>query len=175
MENARGGIAGQTGHTLAVGLSEQLFPKVTGSVYLGFQELRFSRTGLDREQSTDPFYSIDLTWTPRDKTAVSLSGSSNFQSTASGQANDRRDLRLNVSERLSEKSSLSGGIGYSRNNYKGIQDRKDDALDYNVGYAYQVYAGTSLNLQFNYEDRSSVSDVFAYTRFLASFGATTIW
>jgi len=70
---------------------------------------------------------LDVTWTPRDKTAVSLAGSSNFQASASGDVNDRKDLNFILREQISDKSSLDGGIGYSKNNFEGLFRRTDNA------------------------------------------------
>ena len=166
----------QTGHTVALGASGQLLAKVSGSIYLGFQRSKFKNPFfIGAESKTDPFYSLNLSWAARAKTLVTLSGRSNFQSSANGQVNDRKNLQLGIRERLTDRSTLIGGIIFSKNEYSGVLNRQDDSLLYRAGFSYTLTDTTSLNTNIDYEDRTSTFDRFTYSQMSITAGVSRIW
>lgn len=174
----------QSGTVLAAGARGQLLPKVSGGIFIGFQSIDLT-SPLEENNSnyTDPFYSVDVSWAPREGTRVTLSGSSNFQSTVLGDVNNRRDINLRVSEQLSFRTNLSAGIGYSNNSYEGFFDRTDKALRLDVGYSRNLNQRMALNARVSYQDRdSSISfegvdniTVFSFDKLLVSVGVNTVW
>lgn len=164
----------QSGNTFAFGLSGQLLPKVSGSVFFGVQKSDFDRV-VNSSNSSDPFYSVNLAWAARDKTTVTVIGSSNFQASAIGQVNERKDLNLRVRERLSSRTSLSAGVSYSKDSYRGAVDRDDESVILDADYTFNITDSTSLSMRGSYEDSSSSVSGFGFEQVFVSVGISNIW
>lgn len=167
--------SGQKGDIFAIGGRGQLSPKITGAVSIGVQKTDLSSLVIPDQSNSDPFYSVDLTWTPRDKTSVSISGSSNFQNSVFGDVNNREDIQVQVSENLSDKSSLYGGILFSDNDYEGLFEREDESVMVFTGYFYSFDEETALTARASYEDRGSTLEGLGFDRLFISVGLSSLW
>jgi len=165
----------QDGDIIAVGARGQLSPKISGGISFGFQDVSLKSSFIGSQSYTDPFYSVDVAWNPRDKTTVSISGSSNFQASVYGDVNNRNDIQFVVTEAMSEKSSITGGIVYSDNDYEGLFDRTDESLIFTAGYFYSFNDKAQFNVRLNYEDRDSNFDGLSFDRLFMSVGVSTLW
>ncbi len=165
----------QDANIVAVGFRGEISPKVNGSVSVGLQDVSLESVFTGNESHTDPFYSVDLEWTPRDKTTVTLYGDNNFQTSVYGDANNREMIGLSVNERLSDKSSMFVGIQFSDGEYQGLLDRSYTANVLSAGYAFIIDEATDFNVHLTYEDRNSSLDELGFSRFLGSIGVSRVW
>lgn len=168
-------IIEQEANTVAVGIRGEISPKVTGAISIGFRDTDLSSVVVLDTGGTDPFYSLDLTWTPRDKTAITLSGNASSQVSVYGDVNNRNDFQLSLTESISDKANLNAGFLYSDNDYQGLFDRKDESIMLFAGYFFSLNAQTSLYARANYEDRSSSIDGFGFDRVLLTVGITSLF
>ena len=124
---------------------------------------------------TDPFYSLDLAWAPRDKTSIGLSGRASSQVSVYGDVNNRNDFQLSLTESISDKASLNAGFLYSDNDYQGLFDRNDESIMVFAWYFFSLDDQTSLYARANYEDRSSTLDGFGFDRILLTVGINSLF
>lgn len=127
--------------------------------------LEFRDTG--QSNQTNPMFSLGAVWTPRDRTAVTLTGEQRVQNSVStANANFvSTSLVLSLSQRLGDRFTASCSIGFENAKYESLgseesSNRRDRT------YLGQVSFGTTLF------DRMDVSTSFSYVR-TDSRGSTT--
>ena len=168
-------ITEQQVDTVAIGVRGEISPKVTGAISIGFRDTDLSSTAILDTGGTDPFYSLDLAWAPRDKTSIGLSGRASSQVSVYGDVNNRNDFQLSLTESISDKASLNAGFLYSDNDYQGLFDRNDESIMVFAGYFFSLDDQTSLYARANYEDRSSTLDGFGFDRILLTVGINSLF
>ena len=165
----------QKGDILSVGVRGQISPKVSGGISIGFQDISLDSDVIGNDSYTDPFYSVDLEWAPRDKTTVSIVGSNNFQASVYGDVNNRTEIGFQVNEALSDKATLSVGMQFSDNDYDGLFERVDESVIFTAGYFFQFDELTQFNAQLTYEDRDSTLSGLGFNRFYGIIGVSKLW
>ncbi len=169
-----GTFPGQSSDVLAVGLSGQLSPRLSGSVSGGIRKQDISSPFFEDYSSTDPYYSIDLTWAARERTSVSVSGATTTRASANGEISDSKDFQVSVNERLSERSGILASVSISEDDYTGLTNRSDESLRLSVSYTLTVGRDAGFRAGISYEDRTSNSN-FGYQRYIADLGFSKSW
>lgn len=93
-----------------VGAENQLLPKVTGSVRVGWQERDYDKSNNDNSGLN---MNIDLSYKYSDKTSINLKAAKDFSTTAGQQTSDKTSAGISVRNKYDEKITLTAGFDYS--------------------------------------------------------------
>lgn len=147
----------------SAGLSGDLMPKVSGSIFAGIQDRNYS--GFSGQSS--PYFSASIDWQASETSSFSLSSSNTLGTTFSNRASETFSIRLQARRTLSRALSASAYIGYRDSKYEDLQagsTRSDDGYDLGANLEYRLVRYGSVGLTANYSDRSSNNGLFNYDR-----------
>ena len=164
-----------TSHSLNLGTSGQLTPKVSGSVSFGMRSTDDNGSGFASQNSNDTGFvaSTSLNWTADELTSVGLSLSQSLGVAADNQSIDTTRIGLSWNRRLSEQLSANAGVSQSWNNYRAT-NRDDKYLGLSAGLTYQIRRNWSAGLSYTYSDNNSNIRTSDFQRHVlsASFAAS---
>jgi polysaccharide biosynthesis protein VpsM len=147
-----GNIADTEDHSFYVGARGELFPKLTGSVKVGYSIREFDASGQDNEST--PFASIGLGYAITPKTNITLDGYSRFATSANaGDSFENRGLNLGANTAFAEDLSGRVYVGYSESDYKS--GRELETLRAGLGFTYIVTENLSADFGYGYEDNDA--------------------
>lgn len=130
-----------TDQSFTVGLTNQILPKVNGTVRFGIQNRQLDSTGESFDQFTT---SVGLNWNATRKVTVSSQLSRDFSTTAVGGTVDTFSANLRVGYVFNRQFGMDASAGYGRNRFLGSLPRQDDFFSWDVGARYSF----SEHLQF---------------------------
>lgn len=123
-------------HSVTLGATGALLPKVTGTLRLGYQSRRL--TGPARTEHDQFTVSSALTWVPTRKLTVELSVTRDFNLTALGDSVDSFGTSLTALYSFNRRLEFEGGGSYGRNRFLalGPGQRTDDFFDWTAAARY---------------------------------------
>jgi hypothetical protein len=159
------------GWGLSAGAEVDLTNLLIGEFQVGYRRESFDEDGFDDEDGIG--YGIDLTYTPTLLTTVSLEGSGDFRPTQQDEAesNFRSSLGLDVSHELLRNVRIGAGVGYTRDEFDGI-DRTDDTISAGARASYLINRNFSLDAGYTYSKRWSDDETEEFDRNLVRVGVT---
>ncbi len=159
------------GWGLSAGAEVDLTNLLTGEFQAGYRQQSFDEDGFDDEDGIG--YGIDLTYTPTLLTTVSLEGSGDFRPTQQDEAesNFRSTLGLDVTHELLRNVRIGGGVGYTRDDFDGI-DRTDDTISAGARASYLLTRNFSIDAGYTYTKRWSDDETEEFDRNLIRVGVT---
>ncbi len=114
-------------HRLSVGVKGELSSKINGMIRAGYMLRDF--LGSTRSSQNAPFAQASIDWVAREKTSVNLTVNKDFETTAVSQSVNNFETSLGLTQRLTEKLSVTATAGYQHASYVGDEtDRTDDLL-----------------------------------------------
>ena len=153
----------QNSHTFGIGLEGKLRPKVEGNMAFGVQYFD-SRGSAGLVNEAQPYYEIELEWQANSRASVSLSGSSDFQSSPDGSINNRRDISIQFNQILRFQAFGSIGLTYAHEDFSGLRSRKDDSITLDGRYLRNLDENKNFVLAAEYEISESDDAFFSYDR-----------
>jgi hypothetical protein len=144
---------------------------LVGEIGFGYRWQTFEDDALDDESGFG--FNGALTWLPTQLTTVSLTAGSDFEPTDTDGAESRfRHFgELEVEHELLRNVILSGLVGYSRDDFEGI-DRVDDTLDAGAGIRYLLNRNFSIDGGYTFTKRWSDDETEEFTRNVIRIGVT---
>lgn len=160
-----------TSHSINVGTSGQLTPKVSGNVSVGLRSTDDdgSNFATQDRNSTGVVASSSLSWVVDELTSVSLGVSKSLGASVDNQSIDTTRISLGWNRKLSEQLSGNAGVSHSWNDYRSV-NRNDKQLGFNAGLAYQIRRNWSAGASYTYTDNDSDTRVNSFQRHVV--GAT---
>lgn len=128
-------IGTSTDQSFTVGLTNQILPKINGTVRLGYQNRRVDTSNDTFDQITA---AIALTWNLSRKMTVSGQVSRDFSTTAVGGTVDTLSTNLRTSYVFNRHLSADTSVGYGKNRFLGSFPRQDEFFSWDVGARYSL-------------------------------------
>lgn len=120
-----------TDQSLTIGATNEILPKVSGTVRFGYQWRLIDGTGENYNQWTS---SVGLTWNATRKFSSTVSLNRDFTTTAVGGSVDTLSAMLRGRYEFSRRYSADAGLSYGRNLFLGDPNgRRDDFFSWDVG------------------------------------------
>lgn len=143
-------------HTVSVGATGQVLPKVEANVAVGVARRDFSRGDLSSETMLAISGSID--WAAAERTSLVLDASRDFDTAPNNQSKQETYVGLTLNQRLTEKATLSPFVSFTYADYTATNipgGRTDEVwnLGSNLSYAFNTQA--SAVLRYSYTDSDS--------------------
>ncbi|HVU17502.1 MAG TPA: outer membrane beta-barrel protein [Candidatus Didemnitutus sp.] len=141
-------------HDFHVGVTGQIFPKVTGVIHVGIQRREIRGTGLGFNETSA---SAQLTWTATRKlTVVGLVGR-DFNTTATSASVDSLSTSLSADYGLNRRFQFGAGISGGRNRFldETVAGRVDDFFSWYVEGTYNVNEHFKVVSRYTYFDNQS--------------------
>ncbi len=125
-------------HSLSLGATGGLLPKLNGTLRLGYQFRELSGGPGGSENFSQFTVSSALKWIPTRKLTFSLDGHRDFTTTAIGGTVDTLGGSLHGSYTFNRKLEINGGISYGRNRFlgRGAVPREDVFFSWDAGVRY---------------------------------------
>jgi opacity protein-like surface antigen len=145
-----------TTHSVNVGTSGQISPRVSGNVSFGFRSTDDDGTAAagGSRAETGLTAATSLAWAVDELNKVSLNLSKSLEDTPDNQSTDATRLGLSYSRKLSEQLSANAGISHAWRNYRYL-DRDDKQLTFTAGLSYLIRRNWSAGVHYSYSDNSS--------------------
>lgn len=159
-----------TDHAFSIGARGDFSDKVTGQISGGLQKRDFD--GDDYESNDLPFVDVSLIWKPVDKTSITVSVVSDYNSTGSGLSTEITTFSFDWKQTFNDKFSGSALFTYSDGTYQNLAKVTRDDQQTNVGARLEyIFAKTgTVYLLGNFGKRSSDNAFFDYNRNRLSLG-----
>lgn len=122
-----------TDQSFTLGLTNQILPKINGTVRAGYQNRRLDSTGESFDQITT---SIALSWNASRKFTLSGQVARDFSTTAVGGTVDTLSTSLRANYVFNRQVSADASVAYGRNRFLGGLPRQDDFFSWDVGARY---------------------------------------
>lgn len=103
-------------HLLAATVDGEIAARLRGNFSIGFQQRDF--TSETSAQSSTPYFSTELNWTPRVRTMLVLSASHSFSSTSTNQSSLNTDIGLSLRQEITKRLNCNIGIDWRNRDYK---------------------------------------------------------
>ena len=144
---------------------------LVGELGFGYRYQTFEDDDLDDESGFG--FNGGLSWLPTQLTTVSLTAGSDFEPTDTDGAESRfRNFGLlEVDHELLRNVILNGLVGYSRDDFEGI-DRIDDTFDVGAGISYLLNRNFSIDGGYTFTKRWSDDETEEFTRNRIRIGVT---
>jgi len=156
------------------GLSDQLLPKLTGTLNIGIQERSLERGNGD---STTPYLAGSLIWTINETTSADIRVSNSFNQTFNDLLTEAFAVSASVRRQLNRRWSGRVGVSYEETSFDNFigADRTDESYAGNISLDYQIVRWGSLGLFARYSDRSSNSGAFQFDRLQTGISFRARW
>lgn len=173
-ESDRNSFGSQETISYYVGLSNQLLPKLSGSLNVGLQQRLLEEEGGDR---TTPYLAGSLNWAVNETTSASFRVSNSFNQTFNDLLTETLEVSLSVRRQLNRRWSGSAGVSYRQTAYESFlgADRTDETYTGELSLSYEIVRWGSLFLFARYSDQSSDIGFFAYDRLRTGISFTARW
>lgn len=157
-----------------VGLSDQLLPKLSGSLNVGLQQRSLEGESGD---STTPYLAGSLNWVINETTGATIRVSNSFNQTFNNLLTESLEVSLAVRRQLNRRWSGSAGVSYRDISYENFlgADRDDETYAANVSLDYQIVRWGSLTLFLRYSDQSSSRERFQFDRLQTGLAFRARW
>lgn len=165
-----GSSSDTSGNAFLVGLDGQLTARLSGQIGIGYDQSETSFGGVEREYSGFT-YDASLTWTPRERTSLTLDASNGVQSTSSGGTEYSR-VNLSVAQEIGLNMSASVGVGFRSSDFASSARGDDDVMDATARFRYAMTRNISWSLAYRYTDADSTSVIVNYSRSVWTFSGT---
>ena len=150
-----------TDHSITVGATNGLLPKVNGTVRLGYQWRNVDSTGETYNQITA---SASVTWNATRKFNVTGSVSRDFMTTAVGGSVDTFSTLLRGNYIFTRRYSVDAGVGYGRNRFLGSAPRTDQFYTWDVGGRIHWNEHFDLSATYSYMNNWSDASISDFER-----------
>jgi len=159
-----------SGKAFILGLSGEITPKLTGSIGFGYDmsETRIGSTTVDNDGLT---YDANLSWSPRERTNVSLTASRGTQSTSTG-GTAYESINLSGSQRIGLNMSVNAGVALRMSENTLQSSVGSDLWEVNIGATYAFARGISMGASYSYSVSDSAIARVDYVRSIWSLTAS---
>ncbi len=146
-----------------VSVRGELFPKVTGKINVGFENHYVYAyrpapgVGAGSEDYNSLAFDGNVTWAATEKLSVTVGGSRDFATGASGQNIETTGGNVLLTYQITEVISANGSIAYNRSDYKGTR-RADDLYTLGTGLEWKPNSYLTFGVGYVYSDNASNSD-----------------
>ncbi|MEX2381027.1 MAG: outer membrane beta-barrel protein [Opitutales bacterium] len=140
-------------HTVSVGATGQVLPKVEANASVGVAHREFSASDLSSE--TLLAASGSLVWAALERTTLTLDVSRDFDTSPDDQSKKQTYAGLTLNQQLTEKAALSPFISFTHVDYTGrAVSRTDDvwSLGSNLSYTFTPRASSVLRYSYTNSD-----------------------
>ena len=143
-------------HSVHVGTSGQITPKVSGNISFGFRDTddNGAAAASGSRNKTGLTAATSLNWAVDELNRVSLNLSKSLEDTPDNQSTDATRAGLSWNRKLSEQLSASAGVSHAWRNYRYL-NRDDKYLTFNAGMSYLIRRHWSAGVHYAYSDNSS--------------------
>jgi len=161
------------GARIGAGFEIDLTGKVVGEFDVGYSVQEYDDNDLD--DFSGPTAGGQITWNVTPLTAIIGGLRVEIEETTVALDGERAssklvsDATLNVVHELRRNILLRGGVGFTRDDFEGI-DRTDDTFDGTVGASYLITRNLSVDLDYDYTNRDSDVDNGEFTRNVIMLG-----
>lgn len=165
---ASGGARTQD-HSITVGATDQILPKLSGDVRVGYQWRK--EQGLRQGRFGALTTSVSLAWPATSKLIVNIAASKDYSTTATDVSVDVAAFSLSASYKPVAKLSLNAGVSYSISDYLGRLGggREDRAFSYDAKLSYAFTSIISSSISYSYLDNDSNSAFPDFARHTTTF------
>ncbi|HYC69732.1 MAG TPA: outer membrane beta-barrel protein [Opitutaceae bacterium] len=148
-------------HSFTLGVTGGIFPKVTGTVRLGYQLRRTLQTGREDDQIT---ISTSLNWVPTRKLSVEMGVSRDFTITALGDSVDTLGASAHATYSMNRRLEFDAGVSYGRNRFLGTTPRTDDFLEWSASARYTLNEHLTVAGTYSHLENWSTASFSDFTR-----------
>lgn len=157
--------AGSKDLRYTVGAEGDFASKLTGQASVGMVHRSFNGSGFN---DSDALYLMTrVKWAASDKTTWIAQADQNLNFTAADQSVRNLSLTVGLNEKLMEKLTFEGSVGYDRSNYSGFNglgSRSDHGYVIRGRFDYSFTDLASFDISFGYRDNSSTIAFSDYSR-----------
>jgi hypothetical protein len=153
-------------HSLLVGASGVILPKLTGTVRFGFQRRNSISSSAGRESFNAFTTGTTLKWTPTRKITFNLDLNEDFSTTSTDISVNRATAGFHGTASFGSRVVGSAGTSYTSNDYLGRAGggRKDDLSQADVGLGVMITRMIRTNLSYSYMLNASNSPLADFKR-----------
>lgn len=148
-------------HAFTAGLTNQILPKISGTVRAGYQFRNVDYTGESYSQITA---AVSLSWNASRKFTVYNQIARDFTTTAVGGTVDTLSAMLRAVYTFSRRLSAESSVGYGRNRFLGGLPRQDEFFTWDVGGRYVFNDHLQVAASYNYMRNWSTSSFSDFER-----------
>lgn len=159
------------GYRVDGGVNLQISHLVSGEIFLGYLQQNFADPTLKDISGFD--YGVQLDWYVSPLLTAHLSGKRTLENVvlAGVSAADDKSISLGADYEFRPNIIVQAHMSYSNTKYVG-QGRTDDYPSAGVGVKYLLNRYASLDVNYNYSNRSTANSAFEYTSNTVSLGLT---
>lgn len=154
-------LGSTTDHSLTIGATNEILPKLNGTVRFGYQWRAVDSTGESYRQLTA---SAALTWNATRKFTGTISLNRDFTTTAVGGTVDTLSAMLRGRYDFTRKYSAEAGVGYGRNTFLGGTPRRDEFFNWDVGARVHWSEHLEISAAYTYMINWSTISLSDFTR-----------
>ncbi len=164
-------LVDSTEYYATIRLRGEVTAKLTGSVYVGFGRVSYTRGYVNRINL--PVGGADLTWTADPHRRLTLTAYSGANYAPDGQTEKSSRASLTFTHEIIERWQYNLQIGTTHAIYsRTVQDRSDESWDVGTEFAYQPSLRFRVSLAWHHTSQNSSKDFAEYKRDLFTLGST---
>jgi hypothetical protein len=170
--DGRGYHRSSHGYRVDGGVNLQISHLVSGEVYVGYLTQLFSQNVPHPLQNVSGFdYGVQLDWYVTPLLTAHISGKRSLDDVVLSGVSvaDNKNVTLSADYEFRPNIIVQGRAGYTNTRYVG-SGRTDDYPSVGIGVMYLVNRYVSLNVNYNYSERSADTAALAYTDNTVSIG-----